>query len=199
MASSKEEVIALFKKVADATFKAHKLYTRLEFPARVNPTHVERSFSLPVPGLPSNIKLVGSMDIDDVSRSTIFDLKNSESHQHSNPIQLMVYGLAKRLLGEPYGRAAFLYPLLLKNPVDAIRFTDSDLDTLQDNLSDLAVEIMNGSEPDPVQGSWCYMCEFNKTRHCPATYKPNGFEREDHSKPYEVALSNGRISDILGD
>ena len=159
----------MYLKIVKALKGSARVYAELGIPKhRIS---VEPRFNIPL-GDSGQHFIIGGWDVLDLDTQTVYDLKVTTSTSYGDPGQLETYAVASSLVGQPVKRGAFILPLLSKK-LRAYDFTPDLLKARENELLKSAVVMTAGVQPTPNPGNHCFMCDYNGTSHCPATYRSN--------------------------
>ena len=164
----REKAIELIQRAITAAQETEKLYIQAGFTR--NMATIDERFTTPLTG--SAYQLTGAIDVYDRTRSSVFDLKlYSNASEKGDVRQLLTYAVAATEQGLPVDRGAFLYPLR-RDKVGAIRIPEEAILEQRERL----ISVANHRKAEdierlPEEGKYCFFCEYNRTRYCPATYR----------------------------
>ena len=164
--SSPQQYGELLTKTLTAVAESVKVYIQLDIPNHF--VDVEPRKTIPVGN--AGDALIGGWDVFDKTARTIYDIKVSTSPTYGDTGQLETYALMASLQGEPVGSAAFISPLIPKK-VRTHKITDEVLVRRQKLLMGALAAMKAGVRPVARPGKHCFLCDFNRTSHCPATFK----------------------------
>lgn len=140
---------------------AERLYRMLHF--QEHGAIVEERFKLPIGALGDN--LIGAADVYDPETFTVFDLKLHISTDVSEHDQLVTYALAEHLAGRKVEHAGIISPLK-PNKVITEPISLTEIESFGEILTRALEQMKKGVTPNPVKGSYCFICSYKGTAHC---------------------------------
>ena len=156
------------KKAVRGALQTERIYKILKFPE--NKADVEKDFDIPFPSTVQD-RLIGGVDVYDPSEEgKVYDLKTYSDRFSGDRRQLMTYVVAMREEGLPVKKMGFITPFL-KPKLRIENISDEEVDKHQATLSSALDDMRSGVDPIATTGNHCFLCEFNRTSMCPATYR----------------------------
>jgi len=150
----------LLKKTRRAAERTEKLYRHFGFHEK--PVLIENWLEFTV----EDMNFVGIPDLYDYGRKAVFDLKVTENNSYGDLRQLAVYSIGLKTVKDLDTAAlGFLYPLTKEGFVYR-EISLEALTALQNEVLEIAREMVKTEEYTKNYGKHCRWCQFNNTQHC---------------------------------